>query len=63
MIVGGGLAGLSAGLELVERGYDVTIQEKNQVLGGRLMTEEVEVQGHTFHIEHGFHGKYFLSSK
>lgn len=63
MIVGGGLAGLSAGLELVERGYDVTIQEKNQVLGGRLMTEEVEVQGQTFHIEHGFHGKYFLTSK
>lgn len=56
LIVGGGLAGLSAGLELVERGYDVTIKEKNEELGGRLMTEEIKVEGQTFHIEHGFHG-------
>lgn len=56
LIVGGGLAGLSAGLELAERGYNVTIKEKNHELGGRLMTEEIEVQGETFHIEHGFHG-------
>lgn len=63
LIVGGGLAGLSAALELSERGYNVTIREANSVVGGRVMgykttvdypqaplTPEME-----FNVEHGFH--------
>lgn len=36
IILGGGIAGMSAAHELVERGYDVTIYEKQkEVLGGK----------------------------
>lgn len=35
LILGGGAAGLSAGLELVERGFQVTILEANPEVGGR----------------------------
>jgi squalene-associated FAD-dependent desaturase len=35
IVVGGGLAGVSAALELAERGYGVTLLEKRPYLGGR----------------------------
>lgn len=35
-IFGAGVAGLSAGIELVERGYDVEIYEKRKILGGKV---------------------------
>src|SRR4051812_30344747 len=35
IIIGGGFAGLSAGTALAERGYQVTMLEGRQVLGGR----------------------------
>jgi len=34
-IFGGGVAGLSAAHELVERGFKVTVYEKNDVFGGK----------------------------
>ncbi len=34
-VIGGGLAGLSAAIDLVERGYGVTLLEKRPYLGGR----------------------------
>ncbi|XP_072035012.1 carotenoid phi-ring synthase-like isoform X3 [Amphiura filiformis] len=55
LIIGGGLAGMSAALELAERGYQVTIREADSVLGGRLHTRPVERLGQTFQVEHGFH--------
>ncbi|TFJ83066.1 hypothetical protein NSK_005637 [Nannochloropsis salina CCMP1776] len=57
-VVGGGLAGLSATLELAERGYEVVIYEASDVIGGRLHSrrETVLEDGSSFHIEHGFHG-------
>ncbi|KAM3567717.1 hypothetical protein VYU27_010142, partial [Nannochloropsis oceanica] len=57
-VVGGGLAGLSASLELAERGYEVTILEASDVVGGRLHSrrETVLEDGTSFQIEHGFHG-------
>ena len=56
---GGGLAGLSAALELADRGYNVTIKEKSyENVGGKLRTVSYEAfPGQTFMIEHGFHGK------
>jgi uncharacterized protein with NAD-binding domain and iron-sulfur cluster len=35
VIVGGGVAGLSAAHELIERGFEVTLYERNHVLGGK----------------------------
>jgi isorenieratene synthase len=55
LIVGGGLAGLSAGLELAERGYEITLREAADVLGGRLSTRTERLRTGTFRVEHGLH--------
>ncbi len=36
LVVGGGIAGITAAVEAAETGYDVTIVEKNPYLGGRV---------------------------
>lgn len=36
LVVGGGIAGITAAVEAAESGYDVTIVEKNAYLGGRV---------------------------
>jgi quinone-modifying oxidoreductase subunit QmoA len=36
LVIGGGIAGITAALEAAEAGYDVTIVEKNPYLGGRV---------------------------
>src|SRR5438067_10101227 len=38
VVVGGGLAGLSAALELVDAGHDVTLLESRPTLGGAVQT-------------------------
>ncbi|XP_033628254.1 15-cis-phytoene desaturase, chloroplastic/chromoplastic-like [Asterias rubens] len=54
LIVGGGLAGMSAALELAERGYQVTIREADTVLGGVYMqTKPVRKLGRTFMLDGG----------
>lgn len=56
LVIGGGLAGLSAAIELADRGYDVTIKEKMEnSVGGKLATKPVQALGQTFYVEHGFH--------
>lgn len=55
LVVGGGLAGLSASLELAERGYDVTVREAAPILGGRLSTRTERLRTGTFKVEHGLH--------
>lgn len=56
LVVGGGIAGLSAALELAERGYRVTIREADDVLGGRLATRDLDPgMGRNFRVEHGLH--------
>ena len=56
LVVGGGIAGLSAALELAERGYAVSIREADTVLGGRLATRDLDPGlGRTFRVEHGLH--------
>ncbi len=39
LVIGGGPAGLEATLALGQRGYDVTLAEKQNTLGGRLLNE------------------------
>jgi isorenieratene synthase len=57
LVIGGGLAGLSAALELADRGYLVTIKEKSQTgVGGKLFCHPVQVfPDKQFYVEHGFH--------
>ncbi|XP_070573119.1 carotenoid phi-ring synthase-like [Ptychodera flava] len=55
LVAGAGLAGLSAALELAERGYEVTIRESSDVVGGRLFAKPVVRLNRTFPVEHGFH--------
>lgn len=54
LVVGGGLAGLSAALELADRGYEVTIKESRDLIGGRYYTKPVEALNETFYVEGGF---------
>jgi isorenieratene synthase len=56
VIVGGGLAGMAATYELLKRGFDVTLVERSDNLGGRLTGWNVNVDGETMAMEHGFHG-------
>lgn len=55
LVVGGGIAGMSAATELAERGFRVKVVEAESYLGGRLKTEPKEVGGDTLEIEHGYH--------
>lgn len=58
IIIGGGIAGLSAALHLAERGLRPLILEADpEVLGGRLAGgKTVSVDGYEFRLEHGVHG-------
>ena len=55
LVVGGGLAGLSAALELAQRGYQVTVKEAQPEFGGRLHTRQMSLKTGNFRVEHGLH--------
>lgn len=40
IVIGGGLGGLSAAVTLQQNGFDVTLYEKNDHLGGKLNLRE-----------------------
>ena len=56
VIVGGGLAGMSAAMELAERHFEVTLVEASDELGGKVTGWDVDALGERFPVEHGFHG-------
>jgi carotenoid phi-ring synthase / carotenoid chi-ring synthase len=56
VVVGAGLAGLACAYELSQRGFTVTLLEKSPQLGGKIASWQIEVNGDTFRMEHGFHG-------
>ncbi len=58
VVVGGGLAGLTAAITLAERGFVVTLFEQAAHLGGKIGGWTVRALGEEFPIEHGFH-KFF----
>lgn len=51
VVIGGGVAGLTAAHELVERGYEVHLYERRQRLGGKSASITTD---HGFPGEHGF---------
>jgi isorenieratene synthase len=57
IIIGGGIAGLTAALHLAERGLHPLIIEADERVGGRLSgKEEIDIKGWKFPSEHGVHG-------
>ena len=57
IIIGGGVAGLTAALHLAERGLKPLIIEADERIGGRLSgKEEIQIKDWRFPSEHGVHG-------
>ena len=57
IIIGGGVAGLTAALHLAERGLKPLILEADERVGGRLSgREEIQIKDWRFPSEHGVHG-------
>lgn len=55
-VVGGGIAGLSAACNLAERGFEVTLFERESYLGGKIGCWQFESAGEILRTEHGYHG-------
>lgn len=54
-IIGGGIAGLVAAMELAEKGFEVDIFERNSYWGGKLGSWTFEQNGKVLRTTHGFH--------
>jgi carotenoid phi-ring synthase / carotenoid chi-ring synthase len=55
-VVGGGLAGIGAASLLAERGFEVTLFERNHYLGGKVGCWDVSFEnGNMTKVDHGFH--------
>lgn len=55
-VIGGGLSGLSAASMLAERGFQVTLLERNPYIGGKVAGwRETLEDGFDASVEHGFH--------
>ncbi len=55
LILGGGVAGLIAGIELAKNGKSVTILEKESKVGGQCKTEVLDVNGEKYRFDYGGH--------
>ena len=58
IVIGAGVAGLSAALHLAERGlHPLILEAEEKFIGGRLAGgETIRIGGHSFRLEHGVHG-------
>jgi carotenoid phi-ring synthase / carotenoid chi-ring synthase len=55
-VIGAGLAGLGAAIKLAERGFSVTLFERNEYLGGKLGAWPTTMaDGRVIAMNHGFH--------
>ena len=55
-VVGGGLAGLTAAATLADKGFAVTLLERNDYLGGKVGGWSIpDGQGGELRVDHGFH--------
>lgn len=55
-VVGAGLAGIGAASLLAERGFDVTLFERNSYIGGKVGSWDVAfADGYATRVDHGFH--------
>lgn len=59
LVVGAGLAGMSAAIRLASRGYRVRLVERESYLGGKVGAWPIQIDGEEVVVEHGFHG-FFL---
>ncbi len=59
LVIGGGMAGLSAAQALAAAGRSVTVLDKGRGPGGRMATRRVESQGETLRFDHG--AQYFTA--
>lgn len=55
LILGGGVAGLMAGIELARAGKKVVLLEKEAVVGGQCKTEVLKTTGESFRFDYGGH--------
>ena len=53
IILGGGLAGLTAALQLVQEGRKVLVLEANDRVGGRVCSERFEFEGKEYSADMG----------
>lgn len=54
-VVGGGIAGIASAAALSERGFSVSLFERENFLGGKVGSWEFESKGEKLRTEHGFH--------
>jgi renalase len=61
LIIGSGIAGIAASLKLKSYGFESTIVDKGNFIGGRIGTREQKLRTNTYYFSHGT--QFFLAKK